>query len=127
MEAKSPRTRDTKRCSARRRGSVLALAAALLFTSLFVDVGVARAEYPIGWEDPDLGDLGGCVITCAGFFTAKTVALKYGLGAQCLGCAWDQFKEINDWMVANSDPEDCWTGVLGNPCGGAEYPEYSPY
>ena len=58
MESKSPRTRVAKSRSAARRSSVLALATALLFTSLFVDVGIARAEYPAGWEDPDLGELG---------------------------------------------------------------------
>ena len=59
MESKTSRTRVAKSRSAARRTSILALAAALLFTSLFVDVGVARAEYPAGYEDPDLGDLAG--------------------------------------------------------------------
>lgn len=122
MESKTPSTRVAESRSAARRSSVLALAGALLFTSLFVDVGVARAEYPAGWEDPDLGDLGGCVITCASFFLSKgPAAMRYGLAGTCLNCAWDQFLEINDWMQANSDPADCWTGTLGNPCSGAEY------
>ncbi len=122
MESKSPSTLLANGHSARRRSSVLALAAALLFTSLFVDVGVARAEYPVGWEDPDLGELAGCVITCASFFTAKgPAATRYGLAGTCLSCAWDQFLEINDWMEANSDASTCWTGVMGNPCSGAGY------
>ena len=122
MESKTPSAQASKGCSATRRSSVLALAVALLFTSLFVDVGVARAEYPAGW-DPDIGDMGGCVITCVGFFSAKTVALKYGLGAQCLSCAWENFKEINDWMQT-VDPGNCYTGVLGQPCGGREYTSF---
>ena len=117
MESKTPRTRAANSCSARRRGSVLALAAALMFTSLFVDVGVARAEYPAGWEDPDLKELSGCVITCASFFISKgPAAIRYGLAGTCLSCAWDQFLEINDWMQANDDGSTCYTGVLGNPC-----------
>jgi hypothetical protein len=125
MEPTNTPERTACSISAARRTSALALAAALLFTSLFVDVGVARAEYPAGWEDPDLGELGACVITCAGFFSAKTAALKYGLGAACLSCAWNQFLEINDWMQT-VDGETCYTGVLGNPCSGPEYPEYLP-
>ena len=38
--------------------TLVALAAALLFFSLFVDVGVARAEYPAGWVDPTVGEAG---------------------------------------------------------------------
>ena len=119
MESKTSSNSKGTSCSSARRSSVLALATALLFTSLFVDVGIARAEYAAGW-DPDIGDMGGCVITCAGFFSAKTVALKYGLGAQCLSCAWENLKEINDWMQT-VDPENCYTGVLGQPCGSREY------
>jgi hypothetical protein len=105
-----------------RRSSALALAAAFLFTSLFVDVGVARAEYPAGWEDPDLGELAGCIITCATFFTAKgPSAIRYGQAGTCLSCAWDQFLEINDWMQKNDDGSTCYTGVLGNPCPNSPY------
>lgn len=122
MESKSPSIQAANRCSAKRRGTVLALAAALLFSSLLVDVGVARAEYPAGWEDPDLGELGGCVITCASFFLSKgPAAIRYGLAGTCLNCAWNQFLEINDWMQVNADQADCWTGVMGNPCSGAQY------
>jgi hypothetical protein len=121
MESKTPSTRVAERCSATRRSSVLALAAALLFTSLFVDVGVARAEYPAGWEDPDLGELGGCIITCASFFISKgPAAIRYGLAGTCLNCAWDQFLEINDWMQSN-DGSNCYTGVLGSPCPNSPY------
>jgi hypothetical protein len=122
MESKTPSTPAARSCSAARRTSVLALAAALLFTSLFVDVGVARAEYPAGWQDPDLGDLAGCVITCASFSGSKgTAAIRYGLAGQCLSCAWDQFVEINDWMQQNDDGSTCYTGVLGNPCPNSPY------
>ena len=125
MESKTPSTRVMKRRGATRRSSVLALAAALLFSSLFVDVGVARAEYPAGWEDPDLGDLAGCVITCASFFGSKgTAAIRYGLAGQCLSCAWDQFVEINDWIQTNDDGSSCYTGVLGNPCPNSPYYGY---
>ena len=122
MEPKTSRTRIAKTHGPARRTSVLALAAALLFTSLFVDVGVARAEYPVSWEDPDLGELAGCVITCASFFGSKgTAAIRYGLAGQCLSCAWDQFVEINDWMQQNDDGSICYTGVLGNPCPNSPY------
>ncbi len=103
-----------------RRTSTLALAAALLFTSFFVDVGVARAEYPAGWEDPDiLKDVGGCIGYCGTFFISKTALAKYGFGASCLGCVIKLFGELNDWAVATE--ANCYTGVLGQPCGGQEY------
>ncbi|HET6361012.1 MAG TPA: hypothetical protein VFH11_03040 [Gemmatimonadota bacterium] len=122
MESKSPNTPVAKSCSAARRSSVLALAAALLFTSLFVDVGVARAEYPIGWEDPDLGEIGSCIITCASFFASKgSAAIRYGLAGSCLSCAWDRFVEINDWIQMNDDGSYCYTGMLGNPCPNSPY------
>ena len=59
--------------------------------------------------DPDSGNMGGCVITCVAFFISPRgrCGHQYGLGAQCLSCAWDQFLEINDWMQADSDPADC--------------------
>lgn len=122
MESKVSSTRTGKSCRAARRSSVLALAAALLFTSLFVDVGIARAEYPAGWKDPGLGELAGCVITCASFFAAKgSAAVRYGMAGTCLSCAWDQFLEINDWMQKNDDGATCYTGVLGNPCPNSPY------
>ncbi|HEY7471233.1 MAG TPA: hypothetical protein VIE68_02700 [Gemmatimonadota bacterium] len=122
MESKTPSARVATSRGARRRGSALALAGALLFASLFVDVGVARAEYPAGWEDPDLGELGACIITCASFFASKgSAAIRYGLAGTCLSCAWDQFLEINDWMQKNGDGSDCYTGVLGNPCPNSPY------
>ena len=66
MESKSTNaSRARPRAGGPRSGSVLALAAALLVTSLFVDVGVARAEYPEGWVDPDLERLGPAS-ACAG-------------------------------------------------------------
>jgi hypothetical protein len=98
---------------------VVALAAAILFTSLFVDVGVARAEYPAGWEDPDLMSIGACIGYCGAAFTVKGVLAKYGFGSSCLGCVINLFGEINDWIQA-SDPGNCYTGVLGQPCGGRE-------
>jgi hypothetical protein len=122
MESNASRNRVAKSCSAARRSSILALAAALLFTSLFVDVGIARAEYPAGYQDPDLGDLAGCVVTCASFFGSKgTAAIRYGMLGQCLSCAWDQFMEINEWMQKNDDGSTCYTGVLGNPCPNSPY------
>ncbi len=120
MELKSTSSpRRRRRAGAARPRSVVALAAALLVTSLFVDVGVARAEYPEGWEDPDLGEIGACIITCGAFWTAKGPVSKYGLAAGCMGCAWKLFGEINDWMQAAEG--NCYTGVLGQPCGGREY------
>ena len=122
MESKTSSTSTGKSCGAARRSSVLALAAALLFTSLFVDVGIARAEYPAGWEDPDLGEIAGCVITCASFFAAKgPAAVRYGLAGTCLSCAWKNFQEINDWMQKNDDGSSCYTGQLGNPCPNSPY------
>ena len=123
MEAKTPSSPVARSRGAARRSSVIALAGALLAASLFVDVGVARAEYPEGWQDPDLKNLSTCLITCATFFISKgPAAIRYGLAGTCASCAWDQFLEINDWMQANSDPADCWTGVLGNPCSDTGYP-----
>lgn len=113
----SPRGR--RRAGPASPGSVVAIAAALLFISLFVDVGVARAEYPEGWESPDLGEIGACLITCGAFWTSKGPIAKYGLGAGCIGCAWKLFGEVNDWMMS-LDPGNCYTGVLGQPCGGRE-------
>jgi hypothetical protein len=122
MESKTSSRPGTSSRGAARRTSVLALAAALLFTSLFVDVNIARAEYPAGWEDPGLKELAGCVITCATFFTAKgPAAIRYGLAGTCLSCAWDQFLEINDWMQKNDDGSTCYTGVLGSPCPNSPY------
>ena len=122
MESNAPSRPVAKSRSAARRSSVLALAAALLFTSLFVDVGVARAEYPAGWEDPDLGELAGCIITCATFFGFKgSSALRYGQAGACISCAWDRFLEINEWMQQNDDGSACYTGVLGNPCPNSPY------
>ena len=122
MESTNPTPRrTTSSVSEARRTSALALAAALLFTSLFVDVGMARAEYPQGWEDPDiLLDIGGCIGYCGTFFISKTALAKYGFGASCLGCVIKLFGELNDWAVA-TDPGNCYTGVLGQPCGGQEY------
>lgn len=120
MESKCTRSRRTRRrTGAARPRSVVALAAALLFTSLFVDVGVARAEYPEGWNDPDLGEIGACLITCGAFWTSKGPVAKYGLAAGCIGCAWRLFGEVNEWM--NSLDGNCYTGVLGQPCGGREH------
>jgi hypothetical protein len=121
MGSKNPsQPRSSRHSDAIRRRSVVALAAALLFTSLFVDVGVARAEYPAGWEDPSLGEVGACLITCGAFWTSSGPIAKYGLAAGCIGCAWKLFGEVNDWMMA-FDPGNCYTGILGQPCGGREY------
>lgn len=102
------------------RRFVVALAAAFLFTSLFVDVGIARAEYPAGWEDPDLMEIGACIGYCGTAFASKGALAKYAFGASCLGCVIKLFGEINDWMQT-VEPGNCYTGVLGQPCGGREY------
>ncbi len=106
-----------------RHRSVVALAAALLFISLFVDVGVARAAYPAGWEDPDLMQIGACIGYCGTAFASKGALAKYAFGSSCLGCVIKLFGEINDWMQA-TDPGNCYTGVLGQPCGGREYTSF---
>jgi hypothetical protein len=122
MEPKTPSARVAKSRGAMRRSSALALAGAVLFASLFVDVGVARAEYPAGWVDPDLGEVAACIVTCASFFASKgSAAVKYGLAGTCASCAWNQFIEINDWIQKNYDGSDCYTGILGNPCPNNPY------
>ncbi|HJR53139.1 MAG TPA: hypothetical protein VJ982_05440 [Gemmatimonadota bacterium] len=120
MESTNTTVRAASSVSRARRTSTLALAAALLFTSLFVDVGVARAEYAAGWDSDVLMDVGGCIGYCGTFFISKTALAKYGFGASCLGCVIKLFGELNDWAVA-TDPGNCFTGVLGQPCGGQEY------
>ncbi|MFN2384444.1 MAG: hypothetical protein ABR559_09325 [Gemmatimonadota bacterium] len=116
MESKSTSSpRSRRRAGAGRPRSVVALAAALLVTSLFVDVGVARAEYPEGWVDPDLERLGSCIGMCGSAFLLKGALAKYGFGASCLGCLYGLAKEFNDW--AGSVDYNCVTGVLGMPCG----------
>jgi hypothetical protein len=122
MEPNASCTPLASNLRASRRISALALAAAILFTSLFVDVGIARAEYPAGWNDPDLGEMAGCIVTCASFFASKgSAAIRYGLAGSCVSCAWDQFVEINDWIETNYDGSSCYTGVLGNPCPNSPY------
>jgi hypothetical protein len=126
MEARTSNPASNRRRTASRgRPRVaLVLASALLVTSLFVDVGVARAEYPVGWQDPDLGKLGTCIGTCGSLFVVKSNQLfKYAAGLSCLGCLWDLAVEINGYV--NELEPDCWTGQLGLPCGG-EYYEFAP-
>jgi len=107
---------DRRRGAVARRHSAVALAVALLFTSLFVDVGIARAEYPAGWEGPDLQEVGACLGTCGSLFVVKGQLFRYAVSLSCIGCLWDLAIDINsvmqDWEV------DCWTGVLGQPCDG---------
>lgn len=101
------------------RRPVVAAAALLLFASLFVDVGVARAEYPAGWEDPDLVDIGACLGYCGTAFISKGRLPKYSFGASCLGCIWKLFGDLYAWTQEME--MDCYTGVLGQPCTGWEY------
>ena len=117
--------RSSNRPVGRRAGirgrAMVALAATLLFFSLFVDVGVARAAYPEGWIDPTVGEAGACLITCGAFFTAKGPVLKYGLGAGCIQCVYSLFGEINDWMEEVDPGTTCVSGITGQPCGGGWY------
>lgn len=116
MESKStcsPRSR--RPTGAARTRSVVALAGALLFTSLFVDVGVARAEYPEGWVDPDFERIGACIGVCGSAILLKGALAKYSFGSSCLGCLYSLAKEFNEW--ANSVDYKCTTGTLGMPCG----------
>ena len=126
MESKTPSARASKGFSATRRSSVLALAAALLFTSLFVDVGVARAEYPAGWEDPDSGNMGGCVITCVAFFISPRTggASKYGLAGPVPELRVGELQGDQRLDAGESTRRNCCTGVLGQPCGGREYTSF---
>lgn len=111
---------DRRRGGAARRHSVVALAAMLLFASLFVDVGIARAEYPEGWQrDPDLQALGACLGTCGSLFIIKGQLFKYAVGASCLGCLWDLAIDLNG-MLREIDV-NCFTGMLGQPCDGGYY------
>jgi len=121
MEPKTSSTRGVPRhAGGARRRSVVALAAALLFASLFVDVGIARAEYPEGWqEDPDLQAVGACLGTCGSLFLVKGQLFKYAVGASCLGCLWDLAVDLNGLL---GDVEvGCTTGMLGQPCDGGYY------
>ena len=107
-----------RRSGAAPHRSVVILAAALLFTSLFVDVGVARAEYPEGWADPDFSELGGCIGVCGSAILLKGPIAKYGFGASCLGCLWNLAVEFNDYINTIREDGDCYTGMLGMPCDG---------
>jgi hypothetical protein len=118
MDSPIPGRTGTFRAFATRR-SVVAAAALLLITSLFVDVGVARAEYPAGWEDPDLMDIGACIGYCGTAFVSKGRLPKYSFGASCLGCIWKLFGDLYTWT--QDIESDCYTGVLGQPCTGWEY------
>lgn len=114
------RAADRRRTGPARRRPAVALAAALLFTSLFVDVGIARAEYPEGWqEDPDLQEIGACLGTCGSLFLVKGQLFKFAVGASCLGCLWSIAVDINE--VLRDAEYDCFTGMLGQPCGGGYY------
>ena len=113
--------RPVRRRAGIRGRTVVALAAALLFFSLFVDVGVARAEYPAGWVDPTVGEAGACLITCGAFFTAKGPVLKYGVGAGCIQCAYSLFGEINDWMERVDPGTTCVSGITVQPFEGGWY------
>lgn len=116
MESKGTSSpRDRRPTGATRHRSVVALAAALLFTSLFVDVGVARAEYPEGWIDPDLEQIGGCIGVCGSAILLKGALAKYGFGSSCLGCIYSLAKEFDEW--ASTVDYTCTTGTLGMPCG----------
>ena len=115
----SPEGRNSGFCD--RRHAVIAIAVTFLFFSLFVDVGVARAEYPAGWEDPTVGEIGACLIACGAFFTAKTPIAKYGLGAGCIQCAYELYGEINDWIERVDPGTTCVSGITGQPCSGGYY------
>lgn len=114
------RALDGRRGGLASRRSRIALAAVLLCASLFVDVGIARAEYPEGWEqDPDLQEIGACIGTCGSLFLVKGQLFKFAVGASCLGCLWSIAVDINGLL---RDVEyDCFTGQLGEPCGGGYY------
>ena len=114
------RAPDRRHIGLARRRSVVAAAAAILFASLLVDVGIARAEYPEGWEqDPDLQEIGACLGTCGSLFLVKGQLFKYAVGASCLGCLWSIAVDLNGLL---RDVEyDCFTGQLGEPCGGGYY------
>ena len=110
--------RSSTRVSSRRR-ALVAGAALLLVLSLFVDVGVARAEYPAGWEDPDLMEIGACVGYCGTAWISKSAFAKYSFTASCIGCIWKLFGELYSWT--QTVDSQCYTGVLGQPCTGWEY------
>jgi hypothetical protein len=119
MESRIPsQLGGARRTGVTRRPSVVALAAALLFATLFVDVGVAHAEYPAGWEDPDLAVLGACVGTCGSLILMKGAVAKYSFGAGCLACVWQIAVELNDYFNSINEVGDCYTGMLGMPCDG---------
>ena len=111
----------TPRSTARapRRPSTLVVGAALLLVlSLLVDVGVARAEYPAGWEDPDLMDVGACIGYCGTAWISKSAFAKYSFTASCIGCIWKLFGELYNWTQTTDS--QCYTGILGQPCIGWE-------
>lgn len=113
---RSPITRRSSAPDSSRRPALVVGAALLLVLSLFVDVGVARAEYPAGWEDPDLMDIGACIGYCGTAWISKSAFAKYSFTASCIGCIWKFFGALNSW--AETVDSQCYTGILGQPCTG---------
>ena len=110
----------------------LLLCAALLFSSLFVNVGIARAALPADGSDADwlggLAALGGCAIVCGGTFYAGgggnyafKIVSRSALGTQCVSCAVDILNRFQHYWQPQGDVSDgsgeCWS--VNVPRGGA--------
>lgn len=109
----------------------LILCAALIFSSLFVNVGIARAALPSDRDNPrwlsGFAALGGCAIICGGTAYAGAgggfffkIVTRSGLGTQCLNCAVDVIQQFQDYWQPQgnvSDGSQCWIASI--PRGGA--------